>query len=167
MSITFIPISQNSMLKRLARQSSRPLAAACEASSSTIPRRYWNLVPQLTSGRHASNDSSSSRQKDDPSVPVVAQLAELVDTLSALKDQSRRPASSAYLDLIQLASQFDTFRSLPIQQGSEPSLQIPRESLGWSLAAAALADAAAGNVELPPDTYDVIASVSCPSLRTH
>jgi len=97
---------------------------------------------------------------EDPSEPVVAELAELVNTLSSLKEQSRKPTPSAYLDLIQLASQFDSFRNLPIQQGSEPSLQIPHESLGWTLTAAALADAAAGNVELPPDTYDVIASVS-------
>lgn len=97
---------------------------------------------------------------DDPSEPVAKQLAELVNTLSLLKEQSRRPAPSAYLDLVRLASQFDIFRSLPIQQGSVPSQHTPRESIGWSLASAALADAKAGNVALPPDTYDLIASVS-------
>jgi hypothetical protein len=97
---------------------------------------------------------------EDPSEPIVAQLTELVNTLSLLKEQSRRPAPSAYFDLIQLASQFDNFRSAPIQQGAKPSTSIPHESLGWSLTSAALADAEAGNVELPPDVYDVVASVS-------
>jgi hypothetical protein len=97
---------------------------------------------------------------EDPSEPIVAQLTELVNTLSLLKEQSRRPAPSAYFDLIQLASQFDNFRSAPIQQGAKPSTSIPHESLGWSLTSAALADAEAGNVGLPPDVYDVVASVS-------
>jgi len=97
---------------------------------------------------------------DDPGEPIVAQLTELVNTLSLLKEQSRRPAPSAYFDLIQLASNFDNFRSAPIQQGAKPSTNIPHESLAWSLTSAALADAEAGGVELPLDVYDVIAGVS-------
>lgn len=87
-------------------------------------------------------------------------LAELVNTLSLLKEQSRRPAPSAYFDLIKLANQYETFRTVPIYQGAEPSSAIPRESLGWDLTYAALKDAEEGNVEIPPDAYDLVANVS-------
>jgi hypothetical protein len=90
----------------------------------------------------------------------VTDLAELVNTLSLLKTQGRRPAPSAYFDLIKLANQYEIFRTLPIYQGSEPSATIPRESLGWDLTSAALEDAKRGNVELPSDTYDLVANVS-------
>jgi hypothetical protein len=97
---------------------------------------------------------------EDGNNAVESGLAELLNTLSLLKDQSRRPTPSAYRDLIQFASQYDTFRSVPVYQGTSPSRQTPRESLGWDIASAALEDAERGQVELSPEAYDLIASVS-------
>jgi hypothetical protein len=90
---------------------------------------------------------------------VTDELSELVDTLRSLKEQSRRPAPTAYRDLIESASRFETHRLQPPYQGDEPSNVIPHESLGWDITRAALTDAKAGGIELSEDVYDIVASV--------
>jgi hypothetical protein len=91
---------------------------------------------------------------------VTDKLSDLVETLTTLKEQSRRPAETAYVDLVGLASKLEGFRSISPYQGDEPSGMIPHESLAWDLTVAALADAKAGGIELPHEAYDAVASVS-------
>jgi hypothetical protein len=111
----------------------------------------------LTADRSYSSRPPQARR--EASTPVADSLSELVETLKVLKDQSRRPAETAYNELVGLASKLEAFRSIPPYQGDETSGLIPHESLAWDITKAALADARAGGIELSREAYDAVANV--------
>nr|XP_019012989.1 uncharacterized protein I206_02486 [Kwoniella pini CBS 10737]OCF51770.1 hypothetical protein I206_02486 [Kwoniella pini CBS 10737] len=98
------------------------------ASGSVRPGRPSNLptkrapLPKL--GRKATNGEP---------------LSHLLERLSTLKAENRRPKPEAYVEILKAAGDFSLSRSIP---GDES------ENLGWHVAQAAWEDARAGNVDL-------------------
>ncbi|WWC70994.1 uncharacterized protein I206_104947 [Kwoniella pini CBS 10737] len=110
------------------------------ASGSVRPGRPSNLptkrapLPKL--GRKATNGEP---------------LSHLLERLSTLKAENRRPKPEAYVEILKAAGDFSLSRSIP---GDES------ENLGWHVAQAAWEDARAGNVDLGEEGMEAFLRLS-------
>lgn len=83
-------------------------------------------------------------------------LAKLVDTLAGMKAEGQKPTAAAYMALIQAAAEYTSRRGAQQRRSENTS----EETLGLSIALAAIRDAKAGGIDLGVGALDELFSFS-------